>query len=55
MLERNEDADAAGRGIDRPGECDDQKQGKIMDDGVSDTGRDHQHGAGEQQPLPIMA
>ena len=55
VLERNEDADAARRGIDRPGKCDNQQQRKIMDHRVSDTGRDHQHGAGEQQPLPIMA
>ena len=55
VLQRHEHADASGRGIDRARERDDQQQGKVVDDGESDAGRDHQARAGEQQPLPIVA
>ena len=55
MLQRHEHADASGRGVDRARKRDDQQQGKIVDDREGDAGRDHQAGAGEQQPLPIVA
>ena len=54
MLERNEHADAAGRGIDRAGERDHEEKGKIVDQSESNTGRDHETCRGEQEPPIIM-
>ena len=55
MLQRYEDANAAGRRIDRASKCDDQKQRVIVDGGKGQSRGSHQTGADKQELAVIVS